>query len=82
MTMSTETMTLREAAIRWLIRPKGTVEAIKALVRPALTLGIVGTFLRLSTGDGEIPDSLEKAAFLVLTFWFVERAVRKAPPPE
>lgn len=60
------------------------VNAVRALVRPALTLGLGGflcaAFFALPAGERTgISDSLVFAAVTALTWWFGDRAPKKAP---
>jgi len=63
----------------------GWVNAVRALVRPALTIGLCGflgaAFFALSPADsarGEISDSLVFAAVTAIVWWFGDRAKKTA----
>jgi hypothetical protein len=63
------------------------VNAIRALVRPALTLGLAtflgAAFFALAPGDIDrayVADSLVFAAVTSIVWWFGDRAPRKAAP--
>jgi hypothetical protein len=63
------------------------VNAVRALVRPALTLGLAGflasAFFAMAPGDIDrayVADSLVFAAVTAIVWWFGDRAPRKPVP--
>jgi hypothetical protein len=63
------------------------VNAVRALVRPTLTLGLTGflaaAFFAMAPGDVDrayVSDSLVFAAVTAIVWWFGDRAPRKAVP--
>lgn len=56
---------------------KFSVDTIRGLVRPTVTWGIVGSFIAAAFFDSAAAETLKDPFILVLTFWFVERAISK-----
>lgn len=54
------------------------MEWLRKLVRPTVTWALTGMFV-YGVAVGKVPwNAAEKIVFLVVTFWFVERAIEKA----
>ena len=62
------------------------VELIRAIVRPVLTVGSLGTVLYLACTGQEVPDEILTIATVMVTWWFKERSDRAngngSPNPE
>lgn len=56
---------------------KGSVNILRAVVRPIVTFLVVAAFVIAAFVRQEAVEHLRELTFLVATFWFVERTVRR-----
>lgn len=53
------------------------VSAVRTLVRPILTIGVVGAFIAGAFFDAGAADILKEITLVIVGFWFAERAVTR-----
>lgn len=58
---------------------KELAEFVRALVRPAVTFGLVGAATYAILQAIVVPDWYQVMAGMALAYWFADRSQRKAP---
>ena len=56
------------------------VQITRSMIRPAITVTVVGAIVYLAMTGAEIPSILSSLGLMVAFFWFGERALQNAGP--